>query len=36
MDPKDTSPSISSWDDSQFSYDMQGPMDMTYDVRELS
>ncbi|KAL5093428.1 hypothetical protein Trisim1_012511 [Trichoderma cf. simile WF8] len=31
MDPKDTSPSISSWNDSQFSYDMQGPMDMTYD-----
>ncbi|KAL6803114.1 hypothetical protein GGI42DRAFT_20529 [Trichoderma sp. SZMC 28013] len=31
MDLKDASPSISSWDDSQFSYDMQGPMDMTYD-----
>ncbi|KAL7914004.1 hypothetical protein GGI35DRAFT_439202 [Trichoderma velutinum] len=31
MDLKAPSPSISSWNDGQFSYDMQGPMDMSYD-----
>ncbi|KAL6699724.1 hypothetical protein J3F84DRAFT_361573 [Trichoderma pleuroticola] len=31
MDLRYPSPSISSWNDSQFSYDMQGPTNMTYD-----
>jgi hypothetical protein len=35
MTMQNPSTSVSSWDDSQFMIDLQGPMDMTYTVRRL-